>query len=128
MPAPTPLEQLYMAATAPRSISIGLPASTICADHRFPLTPEGAERLVERGFSVLMEEGAALPIHYADEAYARRGVHICRRGDTLRADVVVSLGHPSTTPVSSNAVRSCWACSTPKKTMRPPCACSSNAQ
>ncbi len=95
MPAPTPLEQLYMAATAPRSISIGLPASTICADHRFPLTPEGAERLVERGFSVLMEEGAALPIHYADEAYARRGVHICRRGDTLRADVVVSLGHLS---------------------------------
>lgn len=84
-----------MAATAPRNISIGLPASTVSADHRFPLTPEGAERLVERGFSVLMEEGAALPIHYSDEAYTRRGVRICRRGDTLHADVVVSLGHLS---------------------------------
>lgn len=84
-----------MAATTPRSISIGLPASTLAADHRFPLTPEGAERLVERGFRVLMEEGAATPIHYPDEAYARRGVHICRRSEAIRADVVVSLGRLS---------------------------------
>lgn len=84
-----------MAATAPRSISIGLPASSVAADHRFPLTPEGAERLIERGFRVLMEEGAALPIHYSDETYTSRGVEICRREETLRADVVVSLGRIS---------------------------------
>lgn len=84
-----------MATTAPRSISIGLPASTTPADHRFPLTPEGAERLVERGIRVLMECGAARSIHYPDEAYARRGVTLCRRPETLRADVVVSLGRLS---------------------------------
>ncbi len=84
-----------MAATQPRSISIGLPAATSTADHRFPLTPEGAERLIERGFNVLMEEGAAMPIHYSDEAYARRGVAICPRREALRADIVISLGHLS---------------------------------
>ena len=81
-----------MTATTPRSITIGLPASLVAADHRFPLTPEGAERLVERGFTVLMETGGADPIHYNDEAYSRRGVHIVTRDETLRADVVLSLG------------------------------------
>ncbi|MDE6310308.1 MAG: hypothetical protein K2L96_00625 [Muribaculaceae bacterium] len=100
MAQPTPLEQLYKTATQPRSISIGMPAATLTADHRFPLTPEGAERLVERGFRVLMEEGAAMPIHYSDEAYARRGVSICRRAQALQADVVISLSRLAASDVA----------------------------
>lgn len=100
MPAPTPLEELLKRATSPRSISIGLPASTLQADHRFPLTPEGAERLVERGYRVLMEEGASLPIHYSDEAYMRRGVEVVKRTETLRADMVISLGRLSPRDIS----------------------------
>ena len=68
---PTPLEMLLQAAATTRSISIGLPASTSYSEKRFPLTPEAAAVLVERGYSVRMQAGAAASIHYPDSAYAR---------------------------------------------------------
>ena len=55
---PTPLEMLLQAAATTRSISIGLPASTSYSEKRFPLTPEAAAVLVERGYSVRMQAGA----------------------------------------------------------------------
>lgn len=94
-PIPTPLEEMLRSGTAPRSISIGLPAGRTAADHRFPLTPEGASRLVERGYEVKMEAGAAEHIHYSDEAYMRRGVTITTRREALAADVVIALSRLS---------------------------------
>lgn len=91
MNAPTPLEQLVRAAISPRQVSIGLPASQSPAERRFPLTPEAAGMLVERGFTVKMEAGAASSIHFVDETYSRRGVEIVDRAEAFRADIVVYL-------------------------------------
>ena len=91
MPAPVPLEELLRAAIDTRKATLGLPASKNPADHRFPLTPEGAGLLVERGFRVLMERGAAKCIHYTDEAYVARGVELCDRRSALSCDIVVYL-------------------------------------
>lgn len=91
MNAPTPLEELVRSAVAPRQVSIGLPASPSGPELRFPFTPEAAAILVERGFSVRMESGAAVSIHYSDEAYARHGVEITDRAAALRSDIVVYL-------------------------------------
>ncbi len=91
MNAPTPLEQLVRAAVAPRQVSIGLPASMSGSERRFPLTPEAAAILVDRGFAVRMESGAAMSIHYSDEAFARHGVEITDRATSMRCDIVVYL-------------------------------------
>ena len=60
---PTPMEQPAMEATSHRSISIGLPACCDPDERRFPLTPESVNRLVEAGFIVKMQSGAANVIH-----------------------------------------------------------------
>ncbi len=91
MNAPVPLEELLKAQTVARQVVVGLPACAGMLDHRFPLTPEGAGMLVDRGFRVKMESGAARHIHYSDEAYSRCGVEIVDRTAALTADIVVYL-------------------------------------
>lgn len=92
MNAPIPLEEVLRAATTRRQAAIGLPACRSMLDRRFPLTPEGAAVLIDRGFRVKMERGAAQHIHYPDEAYSRRGVEITDRKEALAADIVIYLG------------------------------------
>lgn len=91
MENPVPLEEAVRTASPERSATIGLPAARNLFDHRFALTPEGAARMVERGFRVVMERGAAMGIHYPDEAYSRRGVAIVERAEAFGADIVVYL-------------------------------------
>ncbi|MDE6207757.1 MAG: hypothetical protein K2M55_08115 [Muribaculaceae bacterium] len=91
MEAPIPLEEVLKATGVQRQAVIGLPASHGMLDHRFPLTPEGAAMLVDRGFRVKMERGAATLIHYPDDTYSRRGVEIVDRAEALAADIVVYL-------------------------------------
>ncbi len=61
-----------------RNISIGLPTPAPGCDRRFPLTPEAAGLLVERGFSVKIQQGGAESIHYPDFKYQQQGVDIVR--------------------------------------------------
>ena len=91
MTNPTRLEQLVKTAVSPRQVSIGLPASLSPDERRFPLTPEAAAMLVERGFNVKMEAGAAQSIHFPDEAYTRQGVAVVDRAEAFRCDIVVYL-------------------------------------
>ncbi len=94
------MEQLLRTTTQNRSVSIGLPAARGIMEHRFPLTPEGAAMLVDRGFKVMMESGAAAHIHYPDSAYSRAGVEICERDEALGADITVSLSRLSARDIS----------------------------
>lgn len=93
-PYGSPLEQPAQIATSRRKLSIGLPAIHSDSEHRFPLTPEGAATLLERGYRVIIEAGAADPIHYNDNAYARRGIEIADRAAALAADVVIYTAEP----------------------------------
>lgn len=88
--SPTPLEQLLGIAVSKRNATIGLPAP-LDNDKRFPLTPEAAGMLVERGFTIKIEEGGANRIHYDDYKYQQYGVDIVDRAETLRCDIVISL-------------------------------------
>ena len=89
----SPVTQEKSAATARRRplFSLGLPKCFDLSERRFPLTPEGARVLVEQGFSVRMESGAADSIHYTDNQYASAGVKICSRAEALGADIVIHL-------------------------------------
>lgn len=101
---PTPQEQPAPAATARRRITIGLPATAGDGERRFPLTPEGAAMLVERGFDVLAERGAAACIHFSDDAYRRAGARIVERPEALGCDIVFYL--PAIGPADIRRLRS----------------------
>ncbi len=87
---PSPLEHLMGIAIPRPMVTIGLPAPS-ADERRFPLTPEAAGMLVERGFAVKIEKGASESIHYNDMRYSQQGVEICRRDETLRADIIICL-------------------------------------
>lgn len=89
--APTPLEQMLRIGVNRRNITIGLPAPAAGEDRRFPLTPEAAGLLVERGFTVKMQQGAATAIHYPDLKYQQQGVEMVDRAEALRTDMVIYL-------------------------------------
>ncbi|MDE6557046.1 MAG: hypothetical protein K2K55_08810 [Duncaniella sp.] len=94
-----PLEKQAPTATSRRSLSIGLPASQWPAEQRFPLTPEGCAQLIDRGFRILMEEGAARTINYTDARYTRQGVTIVNRTEAWGTDIVVYPAPPSVADV-----------------------------
>ncbi len=79
-------------ATGRRSVSVGVPASVSPAERRYPLTPEGAALLIERGYAVKIETGAAACINYTDMQYTRAGAQIVSRDEALRCDIVL---HPA---------------------------------
>lgn len=86
-----PQEQEAAIATSRQRLTIGLPRSASHAERRFPLTPEAVNILVERGFTVKMESGAADVIHYTDNRYSRNGAAIVDRAATLQCDIVIHL-------------------------------------
>ena len=59
----TPQEQPQETLTDHRSLTIGLPACQSSSERRFPLTPEAAAELTERGFRIKMEAGATAAIN-----------------------------------------------------------------
>lgn len=80
-----------MTSTLHRRLTIGLPASCCCEERRFPLTPEGVTRLVERGFVVRIEQGAADVLNYPETRYTRQGAFIVSRDEALGCDIAVSM-------------------------------------
>ena len=89
--APTPLEAPAAIDQRRRILTIGLPACNVDGERRFPLTPEGAAMLIERGFAIRMQRDAAASIHYSDNAYMRSGVEIVGRDEALLCDIVIHL-------------------------------------
>lgn len=88
---PTPSERSEAVVADRRKFSIGLPESISGGENRFPLTPEAVSALVERGFAVRMERGAARSIHYPDSRYECSGAEIVERPEALGCDIVIHL-------------------------------------
>ncbi len=74
-----------------RRLTVGLPTCNTSRERRFPLTPEGAALLVDSGFSVRIEEGAAATIHYSDTQYISAGAEVTSRDSALACDIVLHL-------------------------------------
>lgn len=87
----TPMEQPDAVMTSKRRITIGLPANSNASERRFALTPEGVKRLIEKGYVIKIECGAASSIHYSDNAYLRQGAEVTERKSALACDIVINL-------------------------------------
>lgn len=86
-----PLTQLESVMTAPRRLTLGLPACDRPGERRFPLTPEGVAMLVERGLTVKIQHDAGSRISYTDNRYAGHGARLVGRGEALECDIVIHL-------------------------------------
>lgn len=86
-----PLTQPECVDTAPRRLTLGLPACDRPGESRFPLTPEGVAMLVERGLTVKIQHDAGKRISYTDNRYARHGARPVSRAEALECDIVIHL-------------------------------------
>lgn len=84
-------EQPVAVATPRKHISIGLPRNVDVSERRFPLTPEGVNCLIEKGYTIKIEHNAAESIHYSDNAYSRQGAELTDRYGALSCDIVINL-------------------------------------
>ncbi len=75
---------------------IGVPKEIKTAENRVALVPAGAEALVQRGNTVLVEKGAGEGSGFADQAYAAAGAEILETADDVwrRAEMIVKVKEP----------------------------------
>ena len=76
------------------SIAIGVPRESIDGETRVSATPDTVRRLCAKGLEVIVEAGAGLAAHYADESYAEAGALLANREQALNADVIFKINKP----------------------------------
>ncbi len=90
--SPTPAPQQAPVETHKRVMTLGILGNDPDSDEtRLFLTPEACGMISSSGVEILMEEKAGIDINYSDSEYAASDVKICKRGDALKADVVISV-------------------------------------
>ncbi|WP_052344671.1 Re/Si-specific NAD(P)(+) transhydrogenase subunit alpha [Thermocrispum municipale] len=72
--------------------TVGVVAETAAGERRVALVPKMVERLVKRGLTVVVAEGAGAGSFHSDETYVAAGATI---GDPYRADIVVRVAPPT---------------------------------
>jgi alanine dehydrogenase len=77
-------------------MTVGVPRELKEGEHRVAVTPDGVHELVTHGVPVLVEAGAGLDSHLADEEYRRAGAEIVPAAAPVweRADMVVKVKEP----------------------------------
>ncbi len=68
---------------------IGVVKESVAGEKRVAMTPEVAKKLVGKGFSLLLEQGAGEAAHYHDDDYLAAGVELVERKAALDADIVM---------------------------------------
>lgn len=63
-------------------------------ENRVALMPQGAEELVKRGHSLMVEAGAGIGSGFDDEAYRRTGAVLVSAADAWGADIVIKVKEP----------------------------------
>jgi alanine dehydrogenase len=77
-------------------MTVGVPREVKEGEHRVAVTPDGVHELVTHGVPVMVEAGAGLDSHLADEEYRRAGAEIVPTATAVweRADMVVKVKEP----------------------------------
>lgn len=76
---------------------IGVPRETLAGERRVAQTPATVRKLVDAGFSVVVEAGAGEAAEFSDAAYADAGAEVAAGAADVyaRADVVLKIRAPS---------------------------------
>ncbi len=77
-------------------MTVGVPREVKEGEHRVAATPDGVHELVTHGVPVMVEAGAGVDSHLADEEYRRAGAEIVPTATAVweRSDMVVKVKEP----------------------------------
>jgi NAD(P) transhydrogenase alpha subunit len=75
-------------------MKIGVPKEIYPEEKRVALTPEGVERLVKAGFSVLVEDNAGVNSSVHNDKYIAAGAKIAPVQDIYQSDILLKLRMP----------------------------------
>ena len=81
-------------------MKIGVPNEHVAGECRVASTPEVAKKLVSKGFTVLVEDGAGTGSHYSNKAFEEAGATIVDKGTAFSADIVVKVRKPTVEEVN----------------------------
>ena len=81
-------------------MKIGVPKEHVSGECRVASTPEVAKKLVSKGFTVLVEDGAGIGSHYSNAAYEEAGATIVDKDSAFSADIVVKVRKPTVEEVN----------------------------
>ncbi|MDD4000888.1 MAG: NAD(P)(+) transhydrogenase (Re/Si-specific) subunit alpha, partial [Bacilli bacterium] len=75
---------------------IGIPKEIMHGEKRVSAIPETVKKMVNDGFTVLLEKGAGEGSHYSDEAYLEAGAKLIEDVEVLfeKADVILKVKEP----------------------------------
>jgi NAD(P) transhydrogenase subunit alpha len=82
-------------------VKIGIPKETLPGEARVASTPEVVKRLVGKGLSVTLEEGAGEGAHFPDDEYSAAGAQIGDRAEALDVDILLKVRRPDSQDVAS---------------------------
>ncbi len=83
------------------SIEIGIPKESLPGEARVAMTPEVAAKLVNKGFTLLVEQGAGLAAGYHDDDYLAAGAQVVSRDQALAAGWVAKVRRPTLDEVAA---------------------------
>lgn len=81
-------------------MKIGVPNEHVSGECRVASTPEVTKKLVSKGFTVLVEDGAGIGSHYSNTAYEEAGATIVDKRTAFSADIVVKVRKPTVEEVN----------------------------
>lgn len=86
---------------------VGIPKEAEPGETRVAAVPETVPKLVRAGLEVLVERGAGLASGFPDAAYEDKGAKMVDRSEALAAELVLSVGAPAASELSSGQVLVC---------------------
>lgn len=94
-----------LAASAERAkgfkMKIGVPTEIRAGETRVAMTPDIAQKLIGKGFGVVVEQGAGTRAHYFDDAYRQAGAEIGDRAAVCDVDILLKVRRPELDEVSA---------------------------
>jgi len=82
-------------------MQIGVPKEQVTGEMRVAVTPDIIKKLVNKGFSFLVENDAGLNAGFENEAYTEAGAELVDRAKAFAAPVVIKVRKPTQDEVSS---------------------------
>jgi H+-translocating NAD(P) transhydrogenase subunit alpha len=73
---------------------IGVPRATASGERRVALVPEAVQRLGQKGYSIVVEQGAGEASYYSDDSYREAGAQVLDRASVLKADLLALVDAP----------------------------------
>ena len=94
-------EEMLIAASSGKKLSIGVPKEDFISERRIALTPNTVKLLTDNGIEVFIESGAGDSAFLSDIEFSESGAEIVsQQEEVFKSDVIVKISPPTSTQIS----------------------------